>query len=124
MKRSSKKKLIDELEELIFEELLEERGKRCQLCGNNKQLGLFHILPKGEYPRIRLHKDNLLIAGWFCCHLPWHHDYYVARDRIVPKLKELLGDDYEERLKRLDASLPKLTEVELKRMLDENSNPA
>lgn len=118
-RKTSKKRLIELCEAKILEELKEERGARCEICGGINQLGLFHVLPKGVYYNFRLHKENLLIAGWFCCHLPWHHSYYEARDRIVPKIKELLGEDYEVRLKQLADNAPKLNEVRLMEILEE-----
>ena len=110
-------KILEKIDDYLLAELKEERGTRCELCGKSQQLGLFHVLPKGTHPRLRLSKSNLLIAGWFCCHLPWHHSYYEARDRLVPRIKELLGDDYEERLLALEMTLPKLDRVILEALL-------
>jgi hypothetical protein len=112
-------KLKDAIEDLLLEELKEERGAKCELCGRNSQLGLFHILPKGCHPRLRFTKSNLLIAGWFCCHLPWHHSYFEARDRIEPRIKELCGDDYEEKLWLLERELPKLDELTLRKLYED-----
>lgn len=100
---------------MLYKILIYERGERCEICGaRNQRLGLFHILPKGRYPRIRFYKENILIAGWFCCHFPWHHSYYEARDRIVPRIKELRGENYEEDLIQKDQNAPKLDELYLK----------
>ena len=112
-KKSERMKLIEETESMIFQILKYKRGERCELCGGNKCLGLFHVLPKGAYPRLRLEKKNLLIAGWYCCHLPWHSSFYVARDQILPKVKEILGKDFEDRLRDLDNSLPPLDIVQV-----------
>jgi hypothetical protein len=95
--------LIEEADKLLFQILCYERGERCEICGKpSAKLGLFHILPKGAYPKIRFRKVNILLAGWFCCHLPWHHNYYEARDRIEPRIKELRGVDYENKLRAMD----------------------
>jgi hypothetical protein len=102
--------------------LISERGAQCEICGGLHKLGLFHILPKGKYPRLRFYKENLLIAGWFCCHFVWHHSYYEARDRIEPRLKEILGDNYEEKLKILDGTAQKLTYDRLLEILKEVEN--
>jgi hypothetical protein len=109
-RRSTRKILIEKCEALIRQILIKERGTVCQIYNNStKCLGLFHVLPKGRYPRLYLHRENLLIAGWFCCHLAWHNNYYNSRDRIEPRLKQILGDDYEERLKIRNLTAPKLT---------------
>jgi len=107
IKKRPKTKLIEKAEAILFQILLYKRGERCEICGGPPiKLGLFHILPKGRYPRIRFHKDNLLLACWFKCHFPWHHSYYHARDIILPKIKELRGDDFEDRLRKVDATSP------------------
>ena len=100
-------RIIEDIDDLILAELIAERGPRCQICGGYKQLGLFHIIPKGSHPRLRFHRDNLLIAGWFCCHLPFHHSYYEARDRIVPRIKDIVGNDYEEVLLAAEKEIPR-----------------
>jgi len=118
MKRKQKKpltitKLKEKIDDLLLEKLKSERGDKCELCGGRNQLGLFHVLSKGSHPRLRCHERNLLIAGWFCCHFIFHHDFYIARDRIIPKIKELLGEDYEEQLWALERTLPILDRMEL-----------
>lgn len=113
-KENPRTKLIEEIDDLLLEIIKYERGERCEICGGSYNLGLFHILPKGRYPRIRFYKQNLLIAGWYCCHFLWHHDYYIARDRIAPKIRQLRGDNYEEELTKLDVTASPLTEMHLK----------
>ena len=81
------------------------------------QLGLFHILGKGSHPRLRFYEENLLIAGWFCCHFPFHHDYYDARDRIVPRIKEIVGNDYEEVLLAVERTMPKWDRIMMEELL-------
>jgi hypothetical protein len=96
-------KLIKKTEDVIREEYRIIYGDICQICGKHtKQAGLFHILDKRRYPKIRLHKINLLWVGWYCCHYPFHHDPYEARDRIIPKIQEIRGVDFEDQLKALD----------------------
>jgi len=114
-RKKPRKRLIEEAEKLTFEILLYKRGDRCEICGvRSGSLGTFHILPKGRYPRIRFHERNLLVAGWWCCHYSWHHDFYIARDRIVPRIKVLREDDYEDRLRALDLGARPLSEDYLK----------
>ena len=109
IKKRPRTKAIDACEHLTFEILKYKRGPKCELCGGNKQLGTFHILPKGRFQRLRFHKSNLLIAGWYCCHYDWHHTFIIARDVIEPRIKELCGENYEEDLRKLDLIQPKLT---------------
>lgn len=106
-KVSVRQKIIKKCDKLLSQIILLERGSMCEICGKRSNLGAFHILNKGTYPRIRFNKANILIAGWYCCHHPYHHNYYTARDRIIPKIKELRGDDYEDELRKLDAIAPK-----------------
>jgi hypothetical protein len=110
-------RLIERIDDLLLEKLKTERGSRCQICGKTMQLGLFHVIPKGSHPRLRFTERNLLIVGWFCCHLPFHHDYYIARDRIIPRIKELLGENYEEELLTLETTLPRMDRILLEELL-------
>jgi len=108
MRRSERGRLIKKIEALIFKQLLKERGARCEICGRTKGLGLFHILPKSTYPRLRFCKENLLIVCWYPCHYNWHHDYYKAK-KIEQRIIKLRGKDYLERLKALNLMTPKLS---------------
>ena len=105
--------LIKENDKLMFAELIRERGAKCEFCGRTQGLGTFHILRKATYPRIRYHRANLLLACWQPCHYTWHHDYKTARDKIEPKIKELCGEDYEEKLLALNLTAPRLTMTQL-----------
>jgi len=109
-KKSSKMALIAKIEDLIRKELKEERGEVCELCRKEtcRPVGLFHILSKGTYPRIRLSKANLLLVGWMPCHYIFHNNPYKAI-KIIKRIKELRGKDFEEKLKILDKTMPKLT---------------
>ena len=108
--KNERKDLKDKINKMLLRLLILEHGPRCQICGSNRsRLGLFHILPKGRFKRIEYNRDNLLVAGWFCCHFIFHHDPYIANDRIIPRIKELKGDDYRERLATLDVTSQKIT---------------
>lgn len=109
-RKSTRTRLIDACDDLMLEILKLERGERCEICGGTYNLGLFHILPKGIYKRIRYHKMNLLVAGWFCCHYNWHHVFYIARDKIYPRIVELRGENFEDELRKLDITAPPLSE--------------
>ena len=104
--------LVRKIDSQIFRLLIQDRGRKCQLCGKTDQIGVFHILPKSTHPKLRFYPANLLLTGWFCCHYPFHHDFYKARDVIVPALEHLIGRDlisYELYLKSIEPTMPKLT---------------
>jgi hypothetical protein len=80
--KSAKSKLTKECDTLWRKLLKLERGDRCELCGKHQSelsfpLSVFHILPKGTYPRLRYCRENTLLACWTtfqtrCCHNVWH----------------------------------------------------
>ena len=122
--RSPKGEIIKQCEDIIRVELKEERGNKCEICGRPQEvlpypLSLFHILPKGEFPNIRLYKQNILLACWSpqyyiqYCHNIWHHDAVKAKRIIEPKIKALLGNDYRDRLLILNKTAPKLDNHQL-----------
>jgi len=119
MKRSERKKWIDKCRVLIRKQKIKLYGNRCQFCGSNKQVGLFHILSVGAYPRLELYEDNILLACWFGCHHKWHHDFYYARDVIEPKIIKILGKNYEQDLKDVYNTLPKLGLMRIKEIYEE-----
>ena len=114
-KVSDRQKLILACEQLMRKIIRLERGRRCQFCRRTKGVGLFHIMPKGQYQRIRFHRDNLLLAWWFPCHYTWHHDPHKAKE-IEKKIMKLRGSDYKERLTILNKISPKLTDFYLKNL--------
>jgi len=118
-KKSERSKLIDQCKDLIRELKFKTFGKKCQLCGSEKQLGLFHILSVGAHPRLQLHEDNILIACWFGCHYKHHHDPFYARDVIFPKIAKLLGERWEENLLELERTEPKLSITRIREILEE-----
>jgi len=115
--RSPRGKLIKQCDDLLRGILLIRRGANCELCGVSKErdpsVGLFHILPKGMYPRLRFHNKNLLLACWWKCHEPWHSDYFIAKD-IYKKIQALRGEHFEIDLKVLERMQPKLTLMRVK----------
>lgn len=115
---SDKQKIIKECDNLLRAELIKERGPFCQLSGHPANgLGLFHILPKGLYPRIRFHKFNLLLVNWHPYHYQWHHNAY-RREEIEEKIKKILGNDYLQKLKIINATAPKMTILRIKMILE------
>lgn len=110
-KQSSKGKLIARIEKLLREILILERGAKCEISGRTTNLGLFHILSKGIFPRLRFARENLLIVSWLPTHFHYHHltDGDPRYERIKNRIIELRGADYVMDLKKLDVTLPRLT---------------
>lgn len=108
--KTERQKLEKKIEKLITERLRKKYGNVCQLSGKKGKCGQFHILPKGGlYVNLKYHPANILWVDWFSIHYPWHHDYYKARDIVLPLLLKKLGTGYESRLQGLSRSLPKRT---------------
>jgi len=120
MKRKTKtprKQLEKKLDALILEKLKARYEKTCQLCRKpSNRLGRFHVLPKGAFPNMKYRPENLLWVCWHPCHFNWHHDFIKARDIVEPKIKVLLGDNYEDRLKTLSACIGKTTLDDLEKL--------
>ena len=107
-KTSAKMDLIIKCEDLMRASLIKERGNFCQLSGRPANgLGLFHILPKGEYPRVRLHPYNLLLVNWLPYHYWWHHDCY-KKEMIEELIRKAIGKNYLTELKTINATAPKM----------------
>lgn len=113
-KQSARKKLRDIIGKLHLEILKKERGNyyTCELCGKHTTLGRFHILPVGVYPRLEFHSENILLAGWMCCHQHWHHDYNKGK-AIEKNIMRLRGENYREKLLILNRSQPRHTDMYL-----------
>ena len=134
---SPKGATIKRCEDLLRKILKINRGHKCQICGRWQEiltypLSLFHILDKNKYPRLRLHRRNLLLVCWHpvyymkLCHNIWHHDKVEAERKIEPKIKAILGNDYRDKLLLANETAPKITifwlktlEVILKKELEE-----
>jgi len=112
-KVSVRQAILNNCKETLRRILILERGERCELCRKPAHVGLFHILPVGQYPRIQLYKQNILLAGWFCCHYPWHHDPH-QKDRIEANIKRLRGENYLQDLKNLNVIARKMTMTEIR----------
>jgi hypothetical protein len=120
---SEKGKIIKEVDDLFRAYLKRKHGSVCYFCGREQyNISAFHILPKGEYPRLRFSEHNVLLACWSpqyyikCCHNVFHN---ALKDnpkyqRIEAKIREHVGcEDYTTYLKSLEKAMPKLTELEL-----------
>ncbi len=118
-KVSPRKRLINATKDVIRELYRIKYGSRCQICGKTRNdLGLFHILPTGRYSRLELAEDNILWAGWFCCHHKFHHDFYLAKD-IEKRIQALRGKTYYKRLQKLAETAPKMDEAQIKEYKEE-----
>ncbi len=117
-KKSSRALIIQDIETILRLKLKKERGSICQICGRERcqPVGLFHVLDKGRYPKLRFYEGNLLLAGWFTCHNDWHHNPYKSRD-IYKRIQELMGEDFEEHLKIIDKTMPRLTMTYMQNLL-------
>ncbi len=122
IKRQSDRGKLEKKMDDIFREILKiERAPVCEICGRSENnlpypLGVFHILPKGKYPAMRYHRQNVLLSCWTStmmnttfCHDAWHHcckneaPYKRVEEGIVKKL----GPDYWEHLLLVDRMQPK-----------------
>lgn len=111
--RSARGGLIQRTQDIMREILKIERGDWCEICGVRREnMGVFHILPVGKYPRIRFQFENVLLSCWIPCHFNWHQTFKAAKE-IDKKIKQLRGEDYEDRLALLDRCAPKLTQVRI-----------
>ena len=92
--------------DLIRKIMVAERGGPiCDFCGREQNnISIFHILNRSTHPRLILYRENLLLACWDTryyakrCHNLYHNDPEYTQKRLIPKIKELKGDDYKENL--------------------------
>ena len=91
--------LLIEVDSLHFKylKLIRQNTCKCEICGRMPvNIGRFHILRVGRYPRLRYYDLNGLLAGWECCHYPWHH--YGPNDprnlKTLEKIIYMRGESY------------------------------
>ena len=117
-KHSPRKKLREEIGRLQYQQLLKERGDRCELSGKPANgLGRFHILAVGSHPRLEFHSENVLLVNWLPLHFWWHHDIIKAKRIVEPLIIELKGKDYREKLLMIEVIQPRLTTTYLRTLL-------
>lgn len=104
-KKSAKGILLAECDKLFRQIILKERINKCEWCGKVKGLSVSHILPKGRHPRLRYFKANVLLLCTGCHIFKWHKSPLEAAKFMV----KTRGEDYEDKLKVYDITLPKLT---------------
>lgn len=99
--KSDRAKLIKRLDDLTRELLIKQRGRKCEIHPNKNcaQVGVMHILSKQSHPRLRFYEPNIVLAGWFCSHFWTHHNSDDPRAKYTKqRLKEMYGEDYEDKL--------------------------
>lgn len=103
-KVSSRQRVIKRCDALLRQVLLKTRKNKCEWCGEERTLHLAHILPKGTFPLLRFHRDNILLLCFFCHMIKWHRNPLEA----AAFLKELKGENYEIHLKSINKGASKL----------------
>lgn len=105
--KSDKKKLRDKIGHTHLQVLKLERrnNNTCEICGRrSNNIGRFHIIRVARAPRLEFVDENVLLACWGNCHFPWHH--YGPNDprteAIEARIKELLGVNYIEKLRKIE----------------------
>jgi hypothetical protein len=71
-KKTTARKHDQELDLLVKQILIRDRGEFCEKCGSTKMVQASHILPKGTYKRLRFMALNLLLLCWHCHFHFWH----------------------------------------------------
>lgn len=73
---SKHSEIVKECDELVRKILRHIYGTTtCVLCGARRpDLGVMHILGKKAHPELRWDLNNVVLAGWGCCHQPYDHD--------------------------------------------------
>lgn len=119
-KKSERGQIIEECLSIIRKQLKQRYNNKCQVCGKEaSNLGVFHILPRGLYPKLVLHNKNILLVCWNPCHDHWHrHRTDSPQGQLVQdKIIQLRGQNYERDLKLIDTYHPSLNLTYLKTYL-------
>ena len=119
--KSDRQIYISRILKHLREERKKEKGDKCEICGRwQPNLGMHHILERSRCPRLIVHSENLLLMCYLPCHNDLHH--FTANNprykKVEARIRELRGDDYEEKLLILDKQQPKLTLTLLKFMAE------
>lgn len=104
--KSDKKKLREKIGVMHYHQLLTKRGPMCEICGQRKAQGRFHILSVGAHPRLEFVEENILLSCWMPCHFDWHHSFEQAKV-IEKRIIALRGPAYRERLLAMEVTEPK-----------------
>lgn len=76
-------------------------GSTCQICGRVRtDCGTMHILTKASHPELRHELDNVIWAGWECCHSKFDFGVPGSSTRVLKRIQELRGEDFKERLQQ------------------------
>ena len=108
-KTSDRGRLRKEIGRLHLQVLLKQRGCRCEFTGKEGGPGdfaRFHIIPVARRPRLEFADQNIIIywrKDYYVWHDPYHHDQRsVLGQRIISKIIELRGPNYETDLYDID----------------------
>lgn len=86
--------------------MLARDGHRCRKCGReDRTLNASHIWPKGAYPHLRWHSDNVVTLCAMPCHLSWWHKNPIE---AMTWIAEILGDETFTRLRLMAKSRGKV----------------
>lgn len=121
--KSDRKKLREQIGRLLLEKLKKDRHNKgvCQICGRSGVVGKFHILAVGTHPRLEFSETNILLTCWLPCHFFWHHGgpNDPRNKRTLERIAELLGPDWEQRLREEERMMGKHDELYLLAKLQE-----
>lgn len=123
-KRSEHSLLTDACDDCIRKILRCKYGNHCQICGAFREdLGVMHILGKKAYPGLRHNLQNVMWAGWGCCHRPYDQEP-KKRVKIEKKLEEVYFKlyhcrDYRQYLYRIEQSISKVDLKDVRAILSQ-----
>lgn len=83
-KANERKKLKDRL--------INERGRKCEICGYVGGVQMHHILPYSKFPQLVGNPDNIKLVC-MKCHNEIHENPFIHAKMIRKKCKEI-GIDY------------------------------
>ena len=73
-------------------QLIRERGQKCEICGFVGGVQLHHVLPYSKFPQLAGNPDNVKLVC-MKCHNEIHNNPFIHAKMIRKKCKEL-GIDY------------------------------
>jgi len=111
--KTTRKKLRDQLDKLLGIIVRQRAGYKCEQCGKHAPLNTAHIISRINLAT-RWDRDNVFC---FCvgCHF-WGHQNPILFTEFV---KEKLGDEKYEGLKKKSIEVKKWTIVELEALVEE-----
>ena len=119
-KKTSKKKLEDELDEAWSKLVKLKAGKKCEVCGKTKYLNSHHIYSRGKHS-VRWNTENgiCLCVGH---HVGFKFSAHKTPTEFTYWLEDYKGKKFMEELKLLANQTANFHEFEMKIILDELQN--